>query len=238
MPRIIELSLEEYSSKGNTPPKDGWRWLLAIQPETLQAKFVKQHSDGYVPNIRGDEDLFPLSMIRERDDDFIEGGDWLIASTPEIHKHDGRYRSYWLWWKELGEINLDIQRAREFLQMGREDFEIACEIDNDYATCFFAQQSSEKHLKAYLAFHGKKVPRTHDIERLISLCGEILPDFASIKENASVLAPYGVEIRYTSIKLKAETQIGLVVGACVHITNYVRTLLSDSLPLIQLKWHS
>jgi hypothetical protein len=53
-----------------------------------------------VPDIDGHEDLFPLLMTIERQDGFLEGGDWLVASTPERKKHDGIYRSYRIEWDD------------------------------------------------------------------------------------------------------------------------------------------
>lgn len=47
--------------------------------------------------------------------------------------------------------------------------------------CFHAQQAIEKYLKAFLAFHGHSIPRTHDLEELERLCNAIepLPELAS-----------------------------------------------------------
>jgi HEPN domain-containing protein len=235
VPQVVELSWSEYIGKKDSSPSEG-RWLLAVDPETLQAKLVCQHSDGHVPDVHGHEDLFPLSMIDERDDGFIEGGDWIVAYTPEKREYDGEYRNYWIWWLEQGDVSLDIQGTRNFLQMGRGDFEAGRESGNDYATCFFCQQCAEKHLKAYLAFHGKPVPRTHDAERLVELCSSIDPSFMVLKRDAGVLRPYGVRIRYESVRLRAEFEVGLVLGACIRIGKLVRAKLSELMPVQQIAW--
>ena len=39
--------------------------------------------------------------------------------------------------------------------------------------CFHCQQAAEKYLKAFLAWHGRQIPRTHDIEELFLICTEI-----------------------------------------------------------------
>ncbi len=62
--------------------------------------------------------------------------------------------------------------------------------------CFHGQQAVEKYLKGFLAFHGKETPKIHDLEELISICGEIDLDFAELYDIASELSSYAVEIRY------------------------------------------
>jgi hypothetical protein len=95
----ITLSKAEVIGKLKSPPADG-RWVLAVDPESLQARIVLQQADGFVPGIEGQEDLFPLSMATEREDGFIEPGDWLVAQTPEKRSHGGWYRGYLVRWSE------------------------------------------------------------------------------------------------------------------------------------------
>ena len=97
MARQITLSKIEVQDKMEKPPPGGGRWLLAVDPETLEAKIVAQKG-AFVPDVEGHEDLFPLSMALEREDGFIEGGDWLVAETPNRRPHDGLYRSYIVNW--------------------------------------------------------------------------------------------------------------------------------------------
>jgi hypothetical protein len=95
--RFIQLSRSAAEQKRRQPPSAG-DWLLAINPETLEAKFVVRELNGYVSQVEGHEDLFPLGMIFKHADGFLPGGDWLVASTPERRVHDGRYRSYFITW--------------------------------------------------------------------------------------------------------------------------------------------
>lgn len=63
-------------------------------------------------------------------------------------------------------------------------------------TCFPCQQSAEKYLKALVQEAGQVVPRTHDLELLLSL---LLPRdraLASLRRAASILTPYAVEFHY------------------------------------------
>ena len=93
----ITLNKGEVLHKMQDLPGNGGRWLLAVDPETLEARVVVQRG-AFVPDVEGHEDLFPLSMAVEREDGLIEGGDWLVAETPNRRPHDGLYRSYVVLW--------------------------------------------------------------------------------------------------------------------------------------------
>lgn len=62
--------------------------------------------------------------------------------------------------------------------------------------CFHSQQLAEKALKAYLSTHEKHIERTHDLTRLIDLCAELDPEFASLEEIGDTISAYAVEVRY------------------------------------------
>lgn len=69
---------------------------------------------------------------------------------------------------------------------------------------FHAQQCTEKYLKAFLANHGKKFPRTHDLVKLNSSCIEIDPDFENIVDSLHILNPFSVGFRYPGVEANAE----------------------------------
>jgi HEPN domain-containing protein len=62
--------------------------------------------------------------------------------------------------------------------------------------CFHCQQCIEKLIKAVLTRHSIEFPRTHDIERLIKLTGDLLPDIQELTSVAHKLTVHGVETRY------------------------------------------
>ncbi|PWB50649.1 MAG: DNA-binding protein [Candidatus Methanoperedenaceae archaeon] len=62
--------------------------------------------------------------------------------------------------------------------------------------CFHSQQSVEKYLKGFLAFHKLEIPRTHELEELISRCEEIDSEFSELHEISSELSSYAVDVRY------------------------------------------
>jgi HEPN domain-containing protein len=63
---------------------------------------------------------------------------------------------------------------------------------------FLAQQACEKLIKAVLVFHGARVERTHDLERLFDLAMEqhiAVPVAGNVLRR---LNPYAVALRYES----------------------------------------
>lgn len=223
MPQEITLSRIEVLTKLLNPPHGG-DWVLAIDPETLNAQIIARIK-GYVSDILGHEDLFPLAMAVERPDGILEGGDWTVVETPSIREHDGLYRSYKIIWLDIGKENY-LKKSIDFIHMASQDYEAAQSSDLQYVICFFSQQASEKYLKAYLAFYEHQVPKTHDIGLLLSTCAKIDPSFSSLASYASIFEPYGVEIRYTSDKERAKQDCERVWEALNSIAHF----LSKKLP--------
>ncbi|MFQ5419161.1 MAG: HEPN domain-containing protein [Anaerolineae bacterium] len=62
--------------------------------------------------------------------------------------------------------------------------------------CFHCQQASEKFIKAFLIFHGKPFPFTHNLADLVAICMQVDLAFAAIQRKAETLTPFAVEIRY------------------------------------------
>lgn len=62
--------------------------------------------------------------------------------------------------------------------------------------CFHCQQAAEKLIKAFLVFHGKSFPFSHNLADLVAVCMQVDPDFVAIQRKAEMLTPFAVEIRY------------------------------------------
>ena len=60
--------------------------------------------------------------------------------------------------------------------------------------CFHAQQAIEKFLKAFLVFHNKDFPKTHDLEFLLQECQKI--DKSGFDFDFGSLTDFGVSVRY------------------------------------------
>jgi HEPN domain-containing protein len=62
--------------------------------------------------------------------------------------------------------------------------------------CFHCQQAAEKFIKAFLVFHGKLFPFSHNLADLVAICMQVDLAFAAIQRKAETLTPFAVEIRY------------------------------------------
>jgi HEPN domain-containing protein len=70
--------------------------------------------------------------------------------------------------------------------------------------CYHCQQTAEKCLKGFLAYHGKPIPKTHQLTALNALCVEIQPGFSDIESECIALTDYATDIRYP-FELELET---------------------------------
>ncbi|MBE2259841.1 MAG: HEPN domain-containing protein [Candidatus Accumulibacter sp.] len=64
------------------------------------------------------------------------------------------------------------------------------------ATCFHAQQSVEKALKAVLTARRASFPRTHNLEELGLLVADTGIDLPAPSEDLRRLTPFAVDFRY------------------------------------------
>jgi HEPN domain-containing protein len=71
---------------------------------------------------------------------------------------------------------------------------------------FHAQQTAEKAIKAFLAFHSKRFPKTHEILKLLRLMNDINPELASRLDRIAVLTEYAVSYRYPEAARKKMTK--------------------------------
>ena len=77
-----------------------------------------------------------------------------------------------------------------------------------YPSCFHSQQAAEKYLKAFLTWHQSEFPKTHVIGELLDLVAQIDPPLADRLAQATVLNPYGVEVRYPGDQPEPEREEG------------------------------
>jgi HEPN domain-containing protein len=65
-----------------------------------------------------------------------------------------------------------------------------------HVTCFLAQQCAEKHLKAFLQYHAREVPRIHHLIDLLRSCMEIDPTLEILRSDLQELEQYAARVRY------------------------------------------
>lgn len=71
----------------------------------------------------------------------------------------------------------------------------ARKLPNYDASCFHAQQSAEKYLKAYMQALNIPIPKTHDLVRLLADIPST-PALESFRPGLAMLTAYAVEYRY------------------------------------------
>jgi len=87
----------------------------------------------------------------------------------------------------LEHANRDMRSAKYLMGMQPAPYEIIC---------FHCQQTAEKALKGFLIFHGQEAPRTHDLESLCNMCGELDTNFFVHTNVCMDLTRYAVASRY------------------------------------------
>jgi len=73
---------------------------------------------------------------------------------------------------------------------------------------YHAQQCAEKYLKAYLVFQGVDFPFTHNIARLLELCGEHT-DWTGRLAAAEELTPFAITTRYPGMEEEVSKDEGM-----------------------------
>ena len=118
--------------------------------------------------------------------------------------------------------------AREWLNMGDEDFEVAELLLRRkrayWIVCFHAQQAIEKYLKAIPACLGQPVPRTHDLLELRELAGWA-PDQIVAETELRALSEFAVDPRYPrgepADRAKAEAAVELAKRVRAEVVRHL-----------------
>ncbi|MBU1261575.1 HEPN domain-containing protein [bacterium] len=95
--------------------------------------------------------------------------------------------------------------------------------------CFHCQQTAEKYLKGFLAYHNIEFEKEHDLDYLLDLCCKADSSFDSLRDMAENLTPYAVESRYPS-DLFYEYSIEQAREA-IRIAEHIRELVRGKLPI-------
>ena len=88
---------------------------------------------------------------------------------------------------------------RQWLEKATEDLTVACLVFREghlAHTCFLAQQSIEKSLKAYLLDKSNTYPRTHKLVDLLGECENLEPTFSQFRSDCLIVDQYYIPTRY------------------------------------------
>ena len=112
------------------------------------------------------------------------------------------------------------EEAERFLRLARRDqaaFAALLHVAtvDPAVACFHAQQAAEKALKAVMCLHGLEFRRTHDLEALAGMLGNIAVAPPVDDHDLRCLTPYAVEFRYDdeAIHLISGEAAGRLIGS-------------------------
>jgi HEPN domain-containing protein len=130
-----------------------------------------------------------------------------------------------------------INKVMQWLSFADEDIKLASYAltlgtGSPYRlVAYHAQQCAEKYLKAFLVCHNVDFPYTHNIRRLLKLCGKHAGWVQALKD-AEELTPYAITARYPGedeVVTREEAQ------RAVEIAQRVRTQVRTALEELGLK---
>ena len=125
----------------------------------------------------------------------------------------------------------NIEYYKEWLRYANTDYSVALFIKNHHPIpieiiCYHCQQAGEKALKSVLALHNEKIPKTHDLYKLLELCSSHYPDMISVFSDQAVrLSDYSTITRYpdhTNDLIDADMTVALDFAK--QILSYVERL--------------
>jgi HEPN domain-containing protein len=123
-----------------------------------------------------------------------------------------------------------LATVREWVEKAESDWKTAILVSRAGkkgpadAACFHAQQCAEKYLKAYLAFQSVAFPKTHSIQRLISLTPADARPNVGVREQA-LLSEYAVGSRYPGWPDASLAEARQAVALARRVRRHVRSLL-------------
>jgi HEPN domain-containing protein len=91
--------------------------------------------------------------------------------------------------------------TRGWVQKAEVDYRVARQLSRNVrpahdVVCFPRQQAAEKYFKGLLEEQGLPVPRTHDLDRLLTLLLPAYPRLRSHRRGLQFLTRFAVPVRY------------------------------------------
>lgn len=108
--------------------------------------------------------------------------------------------------------NLDLESAKFLMNMNSVPFQIVC---------YHCQQAIEKYLKAFLAFCGNEILKTHDLLMLNKKCEEYDSSFKTIYKDCLETNDYAVHTRYPFYEDLTEGDALLAIKSAERVKEFV-----------------
>jgi HEPN domain-containing protein len=124
-----------------------------------------------------------------------------------------------------------VRKVTQWLTFADDDLKMASDTLSRGAggpyrlIAYHAQQCAEKYLKAYLVYQNVDFPYTHNIRRLLKLCGQ-RATWAQDLKDAEQLTPYAITARYPGEDEEvAQAEASEAVDIARQVRNRVRSEL-------------
>lgn len=134
---------------------------------------------------------------------------------------------------------------KDWLHKAKSDLKSAQKLsqDNDETldtAAYHTQQCVEKALKAFLVFHHRVPPRTHDLEKLLELCVAFDASLKSLNAEVVTLIPYAIYSRYPDDYfeiIRADVEAALIIASKIFnlIQNKTKTTDNPTLTFLGIQ---
>lgn len=108
--------------------------------------------------------------------------------------------------------NLDLESAKFLMNMNSIPFQIVC---------YHCQQAIEKYLKAYLAFCGNEILKTHDLLMLNKKCEGYDGSFKEMYKDCLEVNDYAVHTRYPFYEDLTDGDAILAIKSAERVKEFV-----------------
>ena len=117
-----------------------------------------------------------------------------------------------------------IEKADEDLKFARVSLEEGLEFYPQI--CFLLHQAVEKYLKAYIIANELDFRKTHDLGRLVNICGQKDNEFNQYFDKVADLNTYYIETRYPDYEIQVnKSQAENALRLAVDIAAFVKQKL-------------
>jgi HEPN domain-containing protein len=131
------------------------------------------------------------------------------------------------------------RQTREWVRKAENDFVVARQsiqstIPLHDAVCFHSQQCAEKYLKGLLEEAGLTIPRTHNLDDLLTLVLPYQPSLRLYRRGLIFLADFAVDCRYPG-RNASKRQAAAALRWAERVRSAVRLLLGLTHHVIRRK---
>jgi len=124
-----------------------------------------------------------------------------------------------------------IEKALKWIRFAEEDLRLAEHALRLSSGCpyrliaYHAQQCAEKYIKAFLVFSNIDFPYTHNIRKLLHLCGQNI--FEALQD-ADALTPFAVTTRYPGLDDEVDkSEAVFAIDLAKKVKQHIARLMND-----------